>query len=126
MTKRDLIPVAILVLLAPAIRVSAQSESTAARDTLVLRRTAVPTMERVPGGLGTLGTSSPKASYSVELSQIPRLQGLSAFYRAAVDITNNTTNGGVVARINGKLLDASTRNKLEALRRELAGAGEKG
>ncbi len=33
--------------------------------------------------------------------------------------------GGIVARIDGKLLDASTRGKLEALRKELAGAGGK-
>jgi len=31
--------------------------------------------------------------------------------------------GGVVARIGGKLLDGSTRSKLEALKRELIGAG---
>jgi len=31
--------------------------------------------------------------------------------------------GGIVARIGGKLLDGSTRSKLVALRRELAGAG---
>lgn len=31
--------------------------------------------------------------------------------------------GGVIARIGGKLLDASTRSKLEALRKEIAGRG---
>ncbi|MDO8568854.1 MAG: F0F1 ATP synthase subunit delta [Dehalococcoidales bacterium] len=34
--------------------------------------------------------------------------------------------GGIIARINGKLLDASTQSKLEALRKELAGAGSRG
>ena len=33
--------------------------------------------------------------------------------------------GGIVARIGGKLLDGSTRNKLAALKRELVGAGGK-
>ncbi len=33
--------------------------------------------------------------------------------------------GGIVARIDGKLLDASTHSKLEALRKELAGAAGK-
>ena len=33
--------------------------------------------------------------------------------------------GGVIARIGGKLLDGSTRSKLEALRRELVGSGRK-
>jgi F-type H+-transporting ATPase subunit delta len=33
--------------------------------------------------------------------------------------------GGIIARIGGKLLDGSTRTRLEALRRELAGAGTK-
>jgi hypothetical protein len=110
MKTRNLIPVAILALLAPAIRVSAQSESIpVSRDTLVLRRAGVPTMARVPGGIGTLGTSAPKASYSVELSQVARLQGL-AFYRSAVDITNNTTNGGVVARIQYSYANAACPN----------------
>ncbi|GAJ15921.1 unnamed protein product, partial [marine sediment metagenome] len=31
--------------------------------------------------------------------------------------------GGVIARIGGKLLDGSTRSKLEALRKELVRAG---
>ncbi|MFH0769654.1 MAG: ATP synthase F1 subunit delta [Chloroflexota bacterium] len=31
--------------------------------------------------------------------------------------------GGVIARIGGKLIDGSTRSKLEALKRELSGAG---
>ena len=31
--------------------------------------------------------------------------------------------GGLIARIGGKLLDGSTRSKLEALKKELAGAG---
>ncbi len=31
--------------------------------------------------------------------------------------------GGIVARIGGKLLDGSTRSRLEALKRELSGAG---
>jgi len=31
--------------------------------------------------------------------------------------------GGIIARIGGKLLDGSTRHKLEALKRELAGVG---
>lgn len=31
--------------------------------------------------------------------------------------------GGIVARIGGKLLDGSTRNRLEALKRELSGVG---
>ena len=110
MKTRKLIPVALLALLAPATRVSAQSESTSAeRDTLVLRRTGVPTAARVPGGFGTLGTNAPKASYSVELSQVARLQGL-AFYRSAVDITNNTTNGGVVARIQYSYANAACPN----------------
>jgi hypothetical protein len=47
----------------------------------------------------SLQASTPAAAYSVELSQVARLQGLSAFYRTAVDITNNTSNGGVNARI---------------------------
>lgn len=34
--------------------------------------------------------------------------------------------GGIIARIDGKLLDASTQSKLEALRKELAGAGSRG
>jgi F-type H+-transporting ATPase subunit delta len=34
--------------------------------------------------------------------------------------------GGVIARVGGKLLDGSTRSKLAALNRELAGAGGKG
>lgn len=34
--------------------------------------------------------------------------------------------GGIIARIDGKLLDGSTRSKLAALKRELAGAGRKG
>ncbi len=33
--------------------------------------------------------------------------------------------GGIVARVGGKLLDGSTRSKLEALKRELAGTGGK-
>jgi len=33
--------------------------------------------------------------------------------------------GGIIARIGGKLLDGSTRSKLAALRKELAGAGRK-
>ncbi len=33
--------------------------------------------------------------------------------------------GGVIARIDGKLLDASTRHQLEALRKELSGEGSK-
>lgn len=110
MKTRKLIPVALLALLAPAIRVSAQPESTSiARDTLVLRRAGVPTAARVPGGFGTLGTNAPNASYSVELSQVARLQGL-AFYRSAVDITNNTTNGGVVARIQFSYANAACPN----------------
>jgi hypothetical protein len=109
MKTRKLLPVALFALLAPGFRASAQSPEVS-RDTLVLRRTAVPTMARVPGGLGTLGTNAPKASYSVELSQIPRLAGLSAFYRAAVDITNNTTNGGVVARIQYSYANAACQN----------------
>ena len=32
--------------------------------------------------------------------------------------------GGIVARIDGKLLDGSTRSKLTALKRELIGAGK--
>lgn len=36
--------------------------------------------------------------YSAELSQVVRKQG-AAFYRTAVDISNNTTHGGVLARI---------------------------
>ncbi len=63
----------------------------------------------MPGGFGTLGTNAPKASYSVELSQVARLQGL-AFYRSAVDITNNTTNGGVVARIQYSYANAACPN----------------
>jgi F0F1-type ATP synthase delta subunit len=31
--------------------------------------------------------------------------------------------GGIIARIDGKLLDGSTRSKLIALKRELVGAG---
>jgi len=31
--------------------------------------------------------------------------------------------GGIIARVGGKLLDGSTRSKLEALKRELVGAG---
>ena len=42
------------------------------------------------GARSTLDTTATKASYSVEFSQVARLQGL-AFYRTAVDITNNTT-----------------------------------
>jgi F-type H+-transporting ATPase subunit delta len=34
--------------------------------------------------------------------------------------------GGIVARINGKLLDGSTRSKLAALKRELVGTSSKG
>jgi F-type H+-transporting ATPase subunit delta len=34
--------------------------------------------------------------------------------------------GGVIARVGGRLLDGSTRSKLAALKRELAGAGGKG
>jgi F-type H+-transporting ATPase subunit delta len=34
--------------------------------------------------------------------------------------------GGVIARVGGKLLDGSTRSKLAALKRQLAGAGGKG
>jgi F-type H+-transporting ATPase subunit delta len=33
--------------------------------------------------------------------------------------------GGIVARVGGKLLDGSTRSKLQALRRELVGTGRK-
>jgi hypothetical protein len=111
MKTRQLIPVAIVALLAPAIRASAQSQALpVSRDTLVLRQSGVRTAERVPGGIGTLGTSAPHASYSVELSQIPRLAGLSAFYRGAVDITNNTTNGGVVARIQYSYANAACPN----------------
>jgi len=33
--------------------------------------------------------------------------------------------GGLIARVGGKLLDGSTRSKLAALKRELAGAGRK-
>jgi F-type H+-transporting ATPase subunit delta len=33
--------------------------------------------------------------------------------------------GGVIARVNGKLLDGSTRSKLAALKHELVGAGRK-
>ena len=33
--------------------------------------------------------------------------------------------GGVIARVGGKLLDGSTRSKLAALKRELAGAGNR-
>ncbi len=33
--------------------------------------------------------------------------------------------GGVIARIDGKLLDASTRSRLEALRKEISGEGSK-
>jgi F-type H+-transporting ATPase subunit delta len=37
---------------------------------------------------------------------------------------NASLIGGIVARIGGKLLDGSTRSKLEALKKELAGTGE--
>ncbi|MBN1176629.1 MAG: ATP synthase F1 subunit delta [Dehalococcoidales bacterium] len=33
--------------------------------------------------------------------------------------------GGIIARVNGKLLDGSTRSKLAALKRELVGTGRK-
>jgi hypothetical protein len=46
----------------------------------------------------TLKTSAPAAAYSAELPQISRVQG-QAFYRTAVDISNNTSNAGVVARV---------------------------
>jgi hypothetical protein len=48
---------------------------------------------------GILQKNSALASqYSVEIPAISRVQG-HAFFRTAVDISNNTTNGGVVARL---------------------------
>lgn len=34
--------------------------------------------------------------------------------------------GGIVARVGGKLLDGSTRSRLQALKREMAGRGDRG
>lgn len=101
-----LLPMLVLALLPPAARAAAESEAAPVpRDTVVLRRTGV--VVGAPAQLGASGTprmrtlesAAPAAAYSVELSQVARLQGLGAFYRTAVDITNNTSNGGVTARI---------------------------
>jgi hypothetical protein len=46
----------------------------------------------------TSSVSAPAATYSAELPQISRVAG-QAFYRTAVDITNNTSTSGVVANV---------------------------
>jgi hypothetical protein len=96
-----LLPLIAIALLAPAPRALAESKASAApRETIVLRQAGVPTAARVPGttGMGALGKDATAAAYSVELSQVVRLQGL-AFYRTAVDLTNNTSRAGVQAHI---------------------------
>ncbi|MGH9369642.1 MAG: hypothetical protein ACRD3M_18475 [Thermoanaerobaculia bacterium] len=95
-----LLPPLVLALLAPA-RAAAESEAAPVpRDSVVLRQTGVPSRARVAEspGIGTLQTGARAAAYSVELPQVARLQG-TAFFRTAVDIANNTTNGGVTAQI---------------------------
>ena len=52
-------------------------------------------------------------------------EGLAAIVGKKVVIKTEVDSslvGGVVARIGGKLIDGSTRNRLEALKRELSGA----
>ncbi|MGE5278245.1 MAG: hypothetical protein ACM3SU_14695 [Acidobacteriota bacterium] len=96
-----LLPLIAIALLASASRALAESKaSTSPRERIVLRQAGAQTAARVPAaaGTGTLGKNAAAAAYSVELSQVVRLQGL-AFYRTAVDLTNNTTRGGVTARI---------------------------
>lgn len=104
-----LLPLIVIALLAPASRALAEAESsTAPRETVVLRQAGIPTAARVPAipAMGTLQKGAANAAYSVELSQVVRLQGL-AFYRTAVDLTNNTTSGGVIARIQFSYANAA-------------------
>ncbi len=54
--------------------------------------------------------------------RLSALAGKQVVLETAVD---DAIIGGVIARIGGKLLDGSTRSKLEALRRELVGTGRK-
>ncbi len=42
------------------------------------------------------------------------------YFRIVKKMSNSNLIGGIVARVGGKLLDGSTRSKLEALKRELA------
>ncbi len=104
-----LVPTAVLTLLAVSSGALAQSEGTpVSRDTLILRRTAVASSH---APLGPLSKNAPTAAYSVELPEVARVQGL-AFYRTAVDITNNTVNGGVIARIQYSYGNAACANSL--------------
>jgi hypothetical protein len=108
MKTRRLLPILILALLAPVSRASAQSESTLVpRGPVILSRAAARSLASVPAVASA--SASPRirdlqkdatnaSSYSVELPQVLSLQG-AAFYRTAVDINNNTTNGGVLADI---------------------------
>lgn len=51
---------------------------------------------------------------------------LSALFNKKIELTsgvNTSLIGGIVVRVNGKLLDGSTSSKLAALKSELAGAG---
>lgn len=104
-----LLPLIVIVMLAPASRALAESESTPApRETVVLRQAGIATAARVPAGpaIGTLQKGATSAAYSVELSQVVRLQGL-AFYRTAVDLTNNTRSNGVTATLQFSYANAN-------------------
>jgi hypothetical protein len=100
-----LLPMLLLALVATAPAVAEEAKvPPAPRERVVLRQTGVRVGSAevaAPAGprMRSQSVSAPAAAYSVELSQVARLQGAGAFYRTAVDITNNTNNGGVTARI---------------------------
>jgi hypothetical protein len=97
MTMRRLVSLTALGLTALASEARAQSD-TAAREPVSLSRRAAGGDTLIATQTRTLSTSAPQAAYSVEIPQISRVQGR-AFFRTAVDISNNTTNGGVIARV---------------------------
>ena len=102
-----LLPTLLIALLIPAARAAAEADgSPVPRERVVLRElgarvpaSSIPMGDAASPRIRALAASAPAAAYSVELSQVARLAGLGAFYRTAVDITNNTGNGGVNARI---------------------------
>ena len=104
-----LAPLAVLVLVAPAASALADDKVAAApRQPIALR---VGRSVAAEIGLGPQSKQAVAAAYSVELPQIGRLPGANnAFYRTAVDITNNTTNGGVTATIQYSYANAACAN----------------
>jgi hypothetical protein len=102
-----LLPTLLIALSIPAARAAAETDGAPApRERIVLRELGarVPASSIQSGDVGdprirALAATAPAAAYSVELSQVARLAGLGAFYRTAIDITNNTGNGGVNARV---------------------------